>query len=98
MNGVGGKGKFIGVISKACITMGIRTEECIIGILDIGEFDILLGNDITSKLQVNIDVAKGKCTYWYPLLGQQSVQFIGDNESNKINANVVMLEQPFESE
>ena len=70
MNGVGGKGNIIGVISKACITMGIRIEECIIGILDIGEFDILLGNDTTSILQVNIDVAERKGTYWHPLLGQ----------------------------
>ena len=70
---MGGKGNIIGVISKACIIMGIRIEECIIGILDIREFDILLGNDITSKLQLNIDVAKRKCIYWHPLLGQQSV-------------------------
>ena len=49
--------------------MGIRIKECIIGILDIREFDILLGNDITSKLQLNIDVAERKCTYWHPFLG-----------------------------
>ena len=47
---MGGKGNIIGVISKACITMGIKIEEYIIRILDIREFDILLGNDITSKL------------------------------------------------
>ena len=56
VNGVGGKGHIVGVIPKIYITIGMRTEACVVGICDTGKFDILLGNDVTSKLQINIDV------------------------------------------
>ena len=49
MNGVGEKGHIVGVI-QIYITIGIRIEACVVGICDTGKFDILLGNDVTSRL------------------------------------------------
>ena len=50
VSGIGGKAEIIGIIPKMLITMGSRTDEVIVGICNLGDFDILLGNDITSKL------------------------------------------------
>ena len=59
---------------------------------------MLLGNDVNSKLQVNINVNDRYCTYFHPQLGTQKIQFSRNKESGKLNFNVVMLDTPIESE
>ena len=50
VSGIGGKAKIIGIIPKMPVTMGSRTEEVIVGVCNVGDFDVLLGNDVNSKL------------------------------------------------
>ena len=49
VNGVGGKAKIIGMIPRLPITLGNRIITSLVGIIDQGKFDILLGNGITSE-------------------------------------------------
>ena len=49
VNGVDGKAKIIGMIPRLPITLGNRIITSIVGIIDQGKFDILLGNGTTSE-------------------------------------------------
>ena len=49
VNGGGGKAKIIGMIPRLPITLGNRILTSMVGIIDQGKFDILLGNGTTSK-------------------------------------------------
>ena len=46
----GGKARIIGIIPRMPMTMGSRTEEVIVGVCNVGDIDVLLGNDINFKL------------------------------------------------
>ena len=52
LDGVGGTGHIIAIIPNMIITLGCRIETCTIGVIDSGNFDLLMGNDINSKLKV----------------------------------------------
>ena len=70
------------MIPKMWITVGSRMEECNVGICDLGEFDILLGNDVTSKFKININVSERHCTYYDPEVGRKKIEFTGEASPN----------------
>ena len=63
VNDVGGKGKFLGMISKLPIILGSGVINTMVGIIDYGKFDLLLGNGTTSEFQISIDLASR--SYYY---------------------------------
>ena len=40
-----------------------------VGIVEKGDYDILIGNDVSRELELNIDVSNRSFTYAHPTLG-----------------------------
>ena len=53
VNGVGGQGKVLSML-EIPLTIGSRVEKAVVGVCTPTKFDLLLGNDITSKFQMSL--------------------------------------------
>ena len=73
VNGIGGDCFFVGIDPEMIITVGSRV---MVGIIDSGDFDILLCNNATTKLKLTVGLADQYVTYYYPELGHQELRIL----------------------
>ena len=53
VNGVRGQGKVLGML-EIPLNIGSRVEKVVVGLCTLAKFDLLLGNEITSKFQMSL--------------------------------------------
>ena len=56
----------IGIHPNMPLTFGTRTIGAKVGIIDKGDFEMLVGNDVTTDIGLQIDIASRTCTYKHP--------------------------------
>ena len=93
--GLGGMSQIKWIIPDLMIKIGGSTVKQHVGIVDGGEFEILIGNDVTCKIRMNINVIDRTFTYNNPIQGRVQMDFVNDKEIDKLNFNLAILgDQP----
>lgn len=69
VNGLGGETYIVGVLENYPILFGNRVITPMIGIVDSGNFELLMGNDSIEELDMKIHVKNKSCVYSHPQLG-----------------------------
>ena len=92
VSGLGGKSSIVGLLPAVNITIGRKTIQQTIGIIDKGDFDLLVGNEVSREFDININVKDRTFTYSHPTLGTQRMQFSWDRDFDKVNFNIVEIE------
>ena len=75
VQGVGGMSKILGIIPKCNIRFGEIQILHSFAVVEMGAFDLLLGNDFLKRINIQINPAQRSCYYDHPIYGRKTMTF-----------------------
>ena len=67
-------------------------ERVITGVCNEGKFQLIIGNDISSKFNMKLNMINQSVEYNHPQLGRQILRIMGEPAIDKLNTSSMLFE------